>query len=130
MFVFVYGTLKRGYGNNRLLTRSTFVSEGVVRNHRLYNSGFPVATPSEGDSITGEVWDIGDSKDTLENLDSLEGCYGTEDDHGMYYRSTVMAHTESGSIECGMYVGCTYFWRDFAGMKECPNENRLYTWSR
>jgi gamma-glutamylcyclotransferase (GGCT)/AIG2-like uncharacterized protein YtfP len=42
--VFVYGTLKSGYGNNVLLKGSTFKSTGVtLRLFTVLSSEFPVA---------------------------------------------------------------------------------------
>lgn len=127
MLVFVYGTLKRGYGNNRLLSESTFIEEAVVRGFKAYNSGFPVSCHSENDRLKGEVWDIGDTdkdataKRTLRNLDSLEG-EGT-----MYIRKSIP--TESG-LTVDMYVGGPHFW-DFDRMQECPtDDDGIYYWQR
>lgn len=78
MKVFVYGTLKRGYGNNRNLSSSTFISEGRTKdNYALYHCGFPKAVPEDwakGDEclpVMGEIWEVGG--DDLQRMDRLEG---------------------------------------------------------
>jgi gamma-glutamylcyclotransferase (GGCT)/AIG2-like uncharacterized protein YtfP len=137
MLIVVYGTLKKGYGNNRLLDKATFVTECIVDGFKLYNSGFPVSAVSAGESIKGEVWDIGDpSKDavagqTLVNLDRLEGC--RDDDSSMYNRHHVVAYGDGSMLyHCDMYVGNPKYWREFNTLRECPKDenNNSYYWSR
>lgn len=125
MFVIVYGTLKRGYGNNRLLQTSTFVSEVTVPGYKLYNCGFPVAKPSENDIIRGELWDIKDSEEVLASLDRLES------EGSMYDRVNVAAlDPEGNEVAANMYVGCQPAWSR-TNLPECPkNERNEYVWSR
>ena len=132
MYVIVYGTLKSGKSNNHVLDGATFIGDCLVRDHKLYNSGFPVACPSKGDTLVGEVWQIDTEKDTLRRLDGLEGHRGNHADSGsMYFRHTVTAYLENGNIEGDMYVGNPHTWRDFKGMKECPIDDKrgAYIWS-
>jgi gamma-glutamylcyclotransferase (GGCT)/AIG2-like uncharacterized protein YtfP len=77
--VFVYGTLKSGHSNNRLLSTATLIGEGVTEGlFTLVNSGYPLAVPPHGQTtsiimpVRGEVWQI-DSPNTLRRLDILEG---------------------------------------------------------
>lgn len=123
MKVFVYGTLQSGHGNNRLLSNCNLLGETTVKNHKLYYAGFPVATPSEGTSIKGEVWEIPEvlEKNTLFNLDCLEG------EGMMYHRVTV---TTEDNHDCYMYVGVPKFWDDFIGMRECSVVEGVYIWAR
>lgn len=124
MNVFVYGTLKSGYGNNALLRDSTFVSVGTVAGYKLYDSGFPVARPSDGDTIIGEIWDIGDNENTLRNLDRLES------EGRMYIRTPVKAIAENGTeMDVQMYVGPEAFW-GFERMRECPKSGGNFRWER
>lgn len=70
--VFVYGTLKRGYGNHRILKNSFF--HGVYQtepNFSLYDGVFPYAFDKGGEEIRGELYDVDD--ETLHRLDMLEG---------------------------------------------------------
>lgn len=73
--VFVYGTLKRGFGNNVLLRNSRYIGDFVsppifemfaVGQH----GGFPLLTEGEY-NILGEIWEVDD--ETLRRLDGLEG---------------------------------------------------------
>lgn len=118
MKVFVYGTLMSGYGNNRLLRSSTFVNKHTVQDYKLYYAGFPVATHSEGDQISGEIWDIGEDSDVIRSLDRLES-------EGFMYNRV--------EIEPGlwMYVGNSQFWNNFSHREEClKDESGVYYWSR
>ena len=71
--VFVYGTLKRGFSNNRLISGSKFVGEARTEGKfALYESGIPFVIEDEQVSqISGEVYEV-DEK-TLAQLDRLEG---------------------------------------------------------
>jgi gamma-glutamylcyclotransferase (GGCT)/AIG2-like uncharacterized protein YtfP len=70
--VFVYGSLRRGQGNNRLLYTSEFVGNATVCGTLYSLGGFPGLRidDSEGD-VVGEVWQVDDA--TLADLDRLEG---------------------------------------------------------
>ena len=78
--VFVYGTLKAGFGNNILLKDSKLIEpEAYVVDWKMYSmfsNAFPVAVPiSEGQAkthlIKGEVYEIDNSTEL--KLDRLEG---------------------------------------------------------
>lgn len=81
-YVFVYGTLKRGRGNNRLLSTSTYIGETSTKEKfALGNVGFPYAFPESivPDKyskllfpVRGEVWKIEDHS-SADSLDHLEG---------------------------------------------------------
>lgn len=127
MKYFVYGTLKSGYGNNRLLSSGKLVGKATVDGYKLYNSGFPVAAHEKGSSVVGEVWEVADEDfRTQSNLDALEGY------PHMYGRDTVLAKVdETTSYGCQMYVGNPDSWRQFKNMTECPiNKDGQYEWSR
>jgi gamma-glutamylcyclotransferase (GGCT)/AIG2-like uncharacterized protein YtfP len=137
MLVFVYGTLKRGYGNNRILQhgQAVFLSEGVVRGFRIFGVGFPIAQIHDESSVLGELWDIGYDDEprmarTLANLDSLEGYRENDPDHSMYIRKEVLVETDEGTKEASMYVGNVPFW-DRREYNWCPkNEDGHHVWSR
>ena len=99
MLVAVYGTLKRGYGNHRLLEGATFVEEDIVTGYDLtfsYGVGsFPVAMEGSGDVLV-EVFDIGDDDVILSRLDALEGV------PHMYTREEVVTND---ARKVNMYVG-------------------------
>ncbi len=70
--VFVYGTLKRGYGNHRLLEGSLFLGEALTKGEfTLYDGGFPYLKENGFSQIKGELYQVDD--ETFERLDHLEG---------------------------------------------------------
>lgn len=79
--VSVYGTLKRGFGNNRLMGMSKFIGSGKTYNqYPMIVSGIPFVLPrkGEGHNVKVEVFMV--DKATLEgSLDSLEGHPTTYD---------------------------------------------------
>jgi gamma-glutamylcyclotransferase (GGCT)/AIG2-like uncharacterized protein YtfP len=85
--IFVYGTLKRGYGNHRLLAgRSVFIGDDAIIGKLFDLGAFPAATPEGSDLIQGETYFVGPK--TLRDLDRLEG-------HPNFYRREVVK-TRSG----------------------------------
>lgn len=115
MKVFVYGTLKKGYGNNVLLRNAKFIEDRVIQGYELLYAGFPVAVPNETSSILGEVYEISDDDDfTLSRLDRLES------EGSMYNRIEVDG--------CQMYVGNKSFWGSYS-LRKCPKtEENVYYW--
>ena len=72
--VAVYGTLKKGFGNNTLLKGSTYVGKGETKNkYPMVASGIPYLIEEEGKGFNVDVELYAVSKSTLESLDSLEG---------------------------------------------------------
>jgi len=70
-FVFVYGTLRRGFWNNRLLAKSVFLGSGKTKHlYAMYVGGIPYAVKEEVSQIVGEVFGV--DQETLEDLDRLE----------------------------------------------------------
>lgn len=76
--IFVYGTLKRRYGNHGVLGNSVFLGEGVTvdQSFTMFDGGFPfVSDGFPGDhngTIVGELYETNDKR-ILDNLDRLEG---------------------------------------------------------
>lgn len=123
MLIVCYGTLKSGYGNNRLLNTSEFVSDVTVDGYRLHYSGgtgsFPVAVKDDQSAIRAELWDISDDEDVLQRLDWLEGV------PYMYTREFVSV----GDKEACMYVGNPQAWK--GSYQECPKDDTgKYIWNR
>ena len=74
--VFVYGTLKRGYGNNKhYLSNATFLGKAMTKDRwsMIGSRAFPylLERDEEGYHIKGEVFAVSDSE--LRELDRLEG---------------------------------------------------------
>lgn len=97
--IFVYGTLKRGWGNNAIIHDQTFVDTArtVRSNFTMYSlGGYPGVVA--GDShITGEIWEVDDA--AFKRCDRLEG-------HPTFYRreTTEVIDSQGNSHECWMYV--------------------------
>lgn len=74
--IWVYGTLKRNYGNHHLIETCEFVGEAVTKPfYRLYKvSYFPGLVEDEktGKSIQGELYRVTDPA-IMRRLDALEG---------------------------------------------------------
>ncbi len=69
--VMVYGTLKAGYGNHRLLEVCTFEGPAQIKG-TLYDLGaFPALSLHGNTDVHGELYEVDDA--TLERLDYLEG---------------------------------------------------------
>ena len=71
-FVFVYGSLKRGFGNHRCLEGAEFIGPGILDNAKMLNLGaFPGLVPATTGEIFGEIYKI--TPTILVRLDRLEG---------------------------------------------------------
>lgn len=89
-YVFVYGTLMSGFGNNRLLSSSEIVDKATTEDeYVLVANSIPFLLEESGKSyVTGEVYKV--SETTLSNLDKLEG-------HPSWYeRKVINVITEQG----------------------------------
>ena len=78
--VFVYGTLKRGFGNHLVMQRAggEFVCCGrTVERYPLVVSGLPylLGSPGEGHQVEGEIYRV-NSAEGWSALDRLEGHPG------------------------------------------------------
>lgn len=98
MLAFVYGTLKKGFYNHRLLEKSRFMGAAVVKGYQMYDLGsFPGIKESDPEKmIEGEVYEI-DQK-TLEALDRLEG------EGSLYDRKETVAYMDDGTAAVELYV--------------------------
>lgn len=70
--VLVYGSLKKGFHNHRLLESSKLLNDNVFFTGKMASLGaFPCCTQHGNTKITGELYEVDDV--TLSRLDSLEG---------------------------------------------------------
>lgn len=129
MFVFVYGTLKRGYGNNHCLDRAYFVDTAVtLKKFRLYNAGFPVMCDDTHTNdacnayVRGEVWHFNDVE-ILRRLDRLEG------NGRMYHRKRINVELQDGTrMKVQAYIGDRKFWQNKGRDDLLPVEHGCYEW--
>jgi len=98
--VFVYGTLKKGFGNHRLLDhgKAQFISEGTTNDKYTmlyYVFPFVSRTMTPKTTIEGEVYEVDDK--TFTRLDRLEGY------PDFYDREQVLVDTPNGKVKVWMY---------------------------
>lgn len=104
--VAVYGSLKKGFGNHRLLEGSTFVGRSSTPGTMYSLGGFPgVRLGGDNEtSIAVEVYEVNDA--TLQRLDMLEGYDERRDkDDNFYNRETVKLNKLDGEpTEMDVYI--------------------------
>lgn len=71
--VFVYGTLRKGFGNHYLLADGLFLGVDCVKGRMYSLGGCPAVDLDEGGIVHGEVYLI-DAR-IFKNLDNLESAY-------------------------------------------------------
>lgn len=107
--VFVYGSLKNGYGNYEYhLSESEFVGEGFTL-HAAYDmeslGGFPGVRKNGDCFIQGELYNVND--ETFKNLDRLEG------NGSLYLREETEVVTQDGEVhKAWMYFFLRPPWGD------------------
>lgn len=117
--VFVYGTLKQGYGNHRLLTGAKFLGEFTTKQpFNLRDGGFPYAVRNQEENnglVKGEVYEVDD--DILQQLDWLEG---------------VPRHYQRQPVEIDGLEGVQMYSveGDYSRLPLCKLEDGVYTWFR
>ena len=95
IYLFVYGSLKRGKDEYSLIKTCEYVGKGYI-NGILYDLcvGFPAAVETEYKSkVYGEVYII--DKDTLDIIDEYEDYKEDNLDESVYYRKEVDVYLES-----------------------------------
>ena len=113
--LFLYGSLKRGFPNNRLLEGQRFLGEATTRpRYRLYDVGeYPALLPvtDGGIAIRGEVWEVDTT--ALVALDRYECLH-----KGLYTRQAIQLEGpfEATGVEAYLYL------RSVEGLLDCGAE--------
>ena len=99
---FVYGTLRPGQGNYRLLAGAT-VGEfpATLAGHALYGPGLPYVTPEEDSTVAGDLMFLAPERyaEVLARLDCLEG-YRPGGSHCHYEREArTVSYLDAGGAE-------------------------------
>lgn len=128
MKFFVYGTLKRGYGNNAVLGNSEFIGRAVtLRPFFMRCCGFPVVLHGpETAPVLGEVYNVTDPH-IERDLDRLEGV------PNMYLRQETQVQIEGRDEPetVNIYIGNNKNWRNPEYMRDVPlNAAGQYEWHR
>jgi gamma-glutamylcyclotransferase (GGCT)/AIG2-like uncharacterized protein YtfP len=87
MKVAVYGTLRKGFSNNRLLNDSDYLGTDILTGFEMYSLGAFPAIKSGNGEIEVEVYEI--NPHTLNALDMLEGYLDKYSPFNMYNRESV-----------------------------------------
>ena len=101
-YYFVYGTLKRGWGNNRIFQTSPtakFIEEALTEpKFNLYHlGGFPGVRENGETAVHGEIWSVSDEH-TKRRLDMLEGYYKESPKDGMYDKKKIIVNNKEVNI--------------------------------
>ena len=118
----VYGTLKRGFGNHRLVRDCTFLGEDFVPFNKITGTWFPIAKFEGADKsklLKIELYQV-HTIEQLENLDSLEW-------HPTWYRRTQVT-TENGII-AEIYDMFSRDFEDDSHKFAIPNTTNKFEWT-
>lgn len=106
--VFVYGTLRPGGHNHRLLESVPRLETAYAHGLALYDGpGFPYAAPTRAGRITGVLCSISDAEwpATLRSLDTLEGYDSDRESLSHYLRRRWPVVTDIGAqTEAWVYL--------------------------
>ena len=97
-YLFVYGTLKRGHGNNALIRHTEFIAEAIsVDKFDVSGYSFPCAYPNnDGKLLQGEIYKL--TEEDFISTDSLEG-------NGHFYNREIRRFVYMGKIiEAWIYI--------------------------
>jgi gamma-glutamylcyclotransferase (GGCT)/AIG2-like uncharacterized protein YtfP len=101
--VFVYGTLRKGEANDRLLESAACIAEQCWTTGVLYDTGFgyPAVKQAPSSRIFGELYAVTESE--LERLDQLEG-YTVGGKNNLYERIQQTVNTDKGQFVAYLYL--------------------------
>ena len=114
--VFVYGSLKFGYGNDHILDDSKFVGEFVTDDdYTMYDLGAFPAILKDGDTaIHGELYNV--NSDVLNSLDALEGVptfYHREMVETSHGKAIIYVLSDTGCVEnCDIVISGVWLEND------------------
>lgn len=110
MYLWVYGTLKRGRSNHGYLEGCEYLGEYFTdKNFSLIVSGLPFLVRRKGSGVKGELYKI--NKDVLAQIDRLEG-------HPSFYKREIINIT---SVDTGNTIEAyTYIHPDIFNKKGFP----------
>jgi gamma-glutamylcyclotransferase (GGCT)/AIG2-like uncharacterized protein YtfP len=99
--IFVYGTLRQGFGLNYLLNFARFHSDGYVYGTMYDLGSFPgiILSNDKTKKVVGEIYFI--DKDTLNKLDHVEGFSPDNLEHSLYIRKPVIIFNSNHEEEFG-----------------------------
>ena len=105
VYIFVYGTLMRGYENQFAQTlhqNSEFIALGSTKGSLYKIAEYPGAIFDSQHLIHGEIFCFSNT-DILSALDDYEGCYGFQNPNNYYNRIERLIDSNLGIIKCLTY---------------------------
>ncbi len=101
--VFVYGTLRKGEVNHRLLEKAKCLAEQSWTNGMLYDTGYgyPAMKQSQHSRVFGELYSV--TEEELGRLDQLED-YTAGGKNNLYERIKQTVFTHKGNVKAYVYV--------------------------
>lgn len=116
-FVFVYGTLKRGFGNHPVIrdgTHTRLIGRASIPGRMISCGFFPglLEPETDTDEVFGELYAIKDAS-VWSGLDRLEGYREDDPENSMYIRKVVVLNQQE-LLEPGSKV-YTYYWNRDVG---------------
>jgi gamma-glutamylcyclotransferase (GGCT)/AIG2-like uncharacterized protein YtfP len=106
MKLFVYGTLKQGRSNHRLMHGAKFLGKAYILGYQLHQC--PAITPKEGGIVYGELYEVESSHVAM--LDKFEGHNSHHPESSLYKRTEMKAYPkhnheiEELGVACSVYV--------------------------
>jgi gamma-glutamylaminecyclotransferase len=108
--LFVYGTLKRGERNHRLIADQEFLGEALTEpRYRVIDLGpHPglVVDEANGLAVRGELYAVSDT--SLAKLDAFEGAEFPRGPVAIPDREKVHAYYWNGAVSAGARSGCEW----------------------
>lgn len=109
MYVFVYGTLKKGQANHQFIEKNvTYVGEATLEGYMLFYSAyvgsFPVMIPQDASTVYGEVFEA--NEDAITTMDQIEA------EGYLYNRKKVKVKMNGKMVTVSTYVGNKNVWGD------------------
>lgn len=107
IYISAYGTLREGYGNNRLIPKGSHIGTGhTVERYTLRASGIPFVSKQPLHNVVVDLYKV--NKSTLERLDNLEG-YDPEDHDGSWYkRELIPVEIQGKKYDAWLYFNESY----------------------
>ena len=119
--LFIYGTLKRGSPQNRLLTGQQFLGTAeTLPQYRLYENGlYPclVHDQDHGTTVHGELWTV--TEQTLASIDEYEGA------PSVFSRQPIAIAGQEAPVWAYFFLGDVSSFRDCGGTWPSPSSGSL-----
>ena len=123
VLVSVYGTLKQGWGNHRLLQREPVVT-GHIGINKLDGVGFPIIKLGEAYRLKVEVYEVNPSD--LRSLDGLEGYHEGRTPTFYDRKRTDVTLGDGTKLNTYVYEYVSPIENNIE--HECENNSGIYNW--